>query len=178
MKWRLILLCVAGIIAFSSSAAASGEPTIVDYTNGNAAEGITLEIQAVKKGRFELRSKQRLRVYAVDDTPVKEPGLLAKALMANLGENVDEVRLLPGKHRILLHATGKISCGWAYLWFVAEPEKRYAAKFEFDRLQYRVWIEDMSSGEAVGGMVGSNDEPEPKVRSQEMYDATKAKCFI
>lgn len=132
----------------------------------------------LEKPRLALRIRQRMRVYAVDDTPVKKPGLLTQALMTNLGENVDEVRLLPGKHRIHMHATGKISCGWAYLWFVAEPEKRYAARFEFDRLRYRVWIEDLSSGETVGGRVGSKDEPAPNARSQEMFEATNAKCFI
>lgn len=177
MKARLISLLLAGLATVSNVAAAADQPVVVDRTDGNSTDAITLQIDGKIPGRFALSHPQRMRVYAVDDIPVKDSSAFAKVFLGGTGEKVDEVRLLPGKHRILLHATGKIGCGWAYLWFVAEPETRYVAKFEFNRLAYRVWIEEMPSGRPVGGMVGADDEPEPRVRSQEMYDATRTKCY-
>lgn len=178
MNSRLVALCVALLIASTSFSALARERRVVDYTEGATADAATLEIEVEKKGRFALSIPQVMRLYAIDDVPLKDLDTVAKVFGTSLGQKVDEVQLPAGKHRILLHATGKIGCGWAYLWFVAEPNQRYAAKFEFDRLLSRVWIEDVATGERVGGMAGSNDEPEPNEPSQEMYEATLAKCYV
>lgn len=157
------VLCICVALAIAATARA-GNDYIVDLTDGNADQSVSLDVAA-------------MRVYAVDDNPIKERGILIRLFTPNLGEYVRELRLASGKHRVLMHATGKIGCGWVYLWFVAEPGKRYVAKVEFDRLRYRAWIEESETQMLVGGNVGSSDEPEPKAFSAEMYKATRARCI-
>lgn len=170
MKHMLMLLSLLGTLVLATGSVTAGERPVLDLTNGDSQQAATLEIES-KEGRFgAFALPDRLRVFAVDDVRLKKPAL--GRFSGYRGELVSEVLLRPGKHRVLLHAKGKLGCGWAYQWFVAEPGKRYIAKFKFDRLLYKVWIEDVTSGKPVGGLVLSIDEPEPKPRSQDMYDAT------
>jgi hypothetical protein len=83
--------------------------------------------------------------------------------MANWWSNtkvVDEILFKPGKHRI-----GYLTTQWGgryglmQLWFVAEPGKSYVTRQELGGSTFRIWIEDVATGERVGGIVGSADEP-------------------
>ena len=73
---------------------------------------------------------------------------------------VDEVVLAPGKHRVGYTAM-KLGGGFAQveLWFVAEPGKRYVSRSRMETYGAFVWIEDAATGQPVGGVIGSDDEP-------------------
>ena len=74
---------------------------------------------------------------------------------------VDEILLKPGKHRIGYVATnlgGKFA--HVDLWFVAEPGRSYATRTVTTPFTVRVWIEEAETGVQVGGIVGSEDEPQ------------------
>ena len=170
MKHLLMLMSFMVTLALGTGNAAAGEPRVLDLSAGNPDQAITLEIE-MKEGRFGVWSlPERMRVFAVDDVPVKP--LVLGRFSQYRGDHVEEVLLPPGKHRVMFHLDGKIGCGWGYRWFVAEPGKRYVARFEINRLDFQVWLEEKETGKRVGGLVLSEDEPEPKERSQEMYQVS------
>jgi hypothetical protein len=73
-----------------------------------------------------------------------------------------EVKVTPGKHDIgLLFNTGT-SLHRQDLWLVACPGKTYDAKARYDENETQMWIEDPESGNRVGGIKGSADEPKGK----------------
>ena len=75
-----------------------------------------------------------------------------------------EVKVLPGKHDFrLIYNTG-YSIRTADLWVVACPGKTYVAKVRQVDVgtEIRMWIEEEESGNRVGGIKGSPDEPKGK----------------
>ena len=81
------------------------------------------------------------------------------------GAGAGEVYVLPGKHRLSIKVHYQISEAMASLWLIAEPGGKYVIKAIangstiWDRRSVQIWIENERSGQAVGGIVGSDDEP-------------------
>ena len=84
------------------------------------------------------------------------------------GKFPDPIVLTPGKHHIRAQATiayegGRVDHSLSpWLWLVAEPGKDYILKGEHGTnypITIRFWIEDPISGKEVGGLAGSDDEP-------------------
>jgi len=75
------------------------------------------------------------------------------------------VTLAPGNHRIHVVASGyQMPPPHMWLWLKAEPGKDYVLKDEASKadgggFRVRFWLEDATSGQAVGGIAGSDDDP-------------------
>jgi len=151
--WRLrgMALLLVGLAATQASAR---EPRIWDLAQGSDQEAVVLHVQPLfrKKGLLGILQAEKMFVDQVDDRKPK---------LNLIGTNLfDQVRVLPGKHRVVLRVIGKGGVGLADLWFVAEPGKEYTARYETQYyLRFRAWIEDAATGELVGGATGSEDEP-------------------
>jgi hypothetical protein len=74
---------------------------------------------------------------------------------------VEEVHVLPGKHRLItridnlrsnMHAMGD-------LWLIAEPGESYILKARSQGYRVYMWLENERTGQRVGGVTGSDDEP-------------------
>lgn len=74
-----------------------------------------------------------------------------------------DIRIPPGKHVVKLQMQdstgGQYQYGETLLWFVAAPGAYYQARYTMSAKGYNVWIED-ADGHRVGGLVGSDDEPD------------------
>jgi hypothetical protein len=71
-----------------------------------------------------------------------------------------EVSVLPGKHTIFVLVEYPFSHASGSLWLVAEPGGRYIVKESSDWRRVTMWIEDEKTGKKVGGITGSDDEPQ------------------
>ncbi len=69
--------------------------------------------------------------------------------------------LEPGKHNLVVACYQYPSHYTMNLWFVAEPDKEYIIRQRAVGYDVRMWIEEKETGTAVGGIVGSADEPRP-----------------
>lgn len=81
----------------------------------------------------------------------------------------DMTVLTPGKHHIravtvISYKGGRVDHPFSpWLWLVAEPGKDYMLKRELgtnNPITVRFWLEDPVSGKEVGGLAGSDDEPD------------------
>ncbi len=72
---------------------------------------------------------------------------------------VEEVTVLPGKHKIWTKINLGSAYAFGYLWLVAEPGETYVVKARFEGYGSKMWIENERTGQEVGGPVGSKDEP-------------------
>ena len=74
---------------------------------------------------------------------------------------IREVSVLPGKHLLFLRESwrGGLWEAYANLWLVAEPGEVYIIKTVAQNMRVKTWIEKERTGEIVGGIVGSDDEP-------------------
>jgi len=71
-----------------------------------------------------------------------------------------EVSVLPGKHTIFVIVEYPFSHASGSLWLIAEPGGRYIVKESSDWRRVTMWIEDEKTGKKVGGITGSDDEPQ------------------
>jgi hypothetical protein len=65
------------------------------------------------------------------------------------------VSVTPGKHTIQVQSFSSV----AELWLVAEPQTQYVVQVRGSKQGERVWIENPQTGQSVGGIKGSADEP-------------------
>lgn len=91
-----------------------------------------------------------LIIHKVDDSRASDRVTL---------EPVNEIWLLPGKHTVALTFRNENSFATTNLWFVADAGKTYIGKYEMQRFSVRMWIEDAETHQRVGGIKGSDDEP-------------------
>jgi hypothetical protein len=66
------------------------------------------------------------------------------------------VSVTPGKHTIQVQSFSSV----AELWLIAEPQTQYVVQVKGSKQGERVWIENQQTGQPVGGIKGSADEPE------------------
>jgi hypothetical protein len=71
----------------------------------------------------------------------------------------EEVYILPGKHNIVVETKFTFTYAFADLWLVAEPGETYVIKSLEKGDRVRMWIENERTGQPVGGVTGSSDEP-------------------
>jgi hypothetical protein len=84
--------------------------------------------------------------------------------LLNFSSFVDEVHLAPGKHNILVRYDDSGVFAYANLWFVAEEGKEYTVvatirKKGWSSPTIRIVIIENVTGNLVGGVTGSADEP-------------------
>jgi len=74
-------------------------------------------------------------------------------------EGVPEVRLAPGKHTV--HVVVMLGSWYAEgdLWFVPAPRGEYEVHYHAKDMKVALWIVDKETGQPVGGVKGSDDEP-------------------
>ncbi|GAB3092568.1 hypothetical protein [Lysobacter terrae] len=135
------------------AAALAKDKTYKGYEGADPATDQLVHLKVTQESdRRFLFSRRGLSITSIDDKPI-----------GNWWKNaivVDELLLKPGKHRIgYLATTLNNAFARLDLWFVAEPGKTYASRADFEWLSVRIWIEDAQTGERVGGVVGSVDEP-------------------
>lgn len=145
-----LLLCMT-----APGMSAEREPKVLDMAGAGASEVVILAIESrFKEEGFRgfMAGPERMMVARVDDREMKT--------FLTVASRFDQIRFLPGKHRVVFRVVGKGGLGYADLWFVAERGKSYQAHFETTRqLRFRAWIEDAQTGQPVGGITGSQDEP-------------------
>jgi len=153
MKFRTAWLLLALALLLPATAMAKQWKAHKAYDGADLPEDqiAHLKISQESDRRF-LFSRRGLSVRSIDGKPVGNWWTNAKV--------VDELLFKPGKHRIGYMATN-LNGGFAMLdlWFVAEPGKAYVSRTEATWYSVRMWIEDAKTGERVGGVVGSADEP-------------------
>lgn len=146
----VLLLCMASPVL-----AVEREPKVLDLAGANPNEVAVLTIESrFKEEGFRgfMAGPERMLVARVDDREMKS--------LLTVATRFDQIRFLPGKHRVVFRVAGKGGVGYADLWFVAERGKSYQAHFETTHnLRFRAWIEDAQTGQPVGGITGSQDEP-------------------
>lgn len=75
-------------------------------------------------------------------------------------KTASQLKLAPGKHVLRYGIEGPYQkFGSTKVWFVAQQARVYVVRFDADFYGFRTWIEDKESGQKVGGVVGSSDEP-------------------
>jgi hypothetical protein len=74
---------------------------------------------------------------------------------------VEEVYVLPGKHRLITRIDNLRSSMFATtdLWLIAEPGESYILKAQSKGYTVYMWLENERTGQRVGGVTGSDDEP-------------------
>lgn len=152
MKFRAWWLMLALVLLLPPSALAKQWKAHKTYEGDDLPDNeiAHLRISQDSDRRF-LFNRRGLAVRSIDDKPVSK---WTERIV------VDELLLKPGKHRIGYLATdlaGRFAV--LDLWFVAAPGKTYVSRTEATRYSVRVWIEDAETGERVGGIAGSADEP-------------------
>jgi hypothetical protein len=74
---------------------------------------------------------------------------------------VEEVHVLPGKHRLIVRVEYPRSSTFATgdLWLLAWPGDAYVIKVRSQGYAIYMWLENECTGQRVGGVTGSDDEP-------------------
>ncbi len=81
------------------------------------------------------------------------------ASLWSLYHGAGEVYVLPGKHTLILRMHWDIWETTANLWLIVEPGGQYIIKGVAKGRRAWIWIENERTGQQVGGIVGSDDEP-------------------
>jgi hypothetical protein len=115
--------------------------------------------------RAERKENEIVSIGRVDCEATQ--GVLAR--LFNGGHWADEVAILPGKHRLILQSVrdGLRSVGG--VWVVAEAGERYVVHTQAIGYEVHMWVEHERTGRAVGGRVGSADEPADARACPEFY---------
>jgi hypothetical protein len=111
------------------------------------------EVSVLKTKKYPNPREPQLQIFNVD----------GKDLRNNIYYNLNtitEIRVLPGKHTVTFYFNTMKGFTYSKLWFVAEAGKEYIAKAEVSLMGVRIWIEEVGTGKLVGGISGSEDEPE------------------
>ncbi len=77
----------------------------------------------------------------------------------NGGKWAGEVYVLPGKHRIMARIDYGLSFAGGAMWLIAEPGETYLLKALSNGYAVTMWLENERTGQKVGGIIGSDDEP-------------------
>ena len=97
------------------------------------------------------QANPKLRIVSVDGRNIGNWFTGAK--------RADEFRFLPGKRVIQFQMQWGRLVGYSNLWFVGVAGKTYSTHLEFDRWNFKLWINDDATGQPVGGIHGASDEP-------------------
>lgn len=100
-------------------------------------------------------TRGRLRIGSVDGKMTVN----YFAFLFNGGNFAGDVYVLPGKHIIGPHISDGPFVAVGRLWVVAEQGETYILKSLTKELRVSFWMENERTGEQVGGIVGSDDEP-------------------
>jgi hypothetical protein len=110
-----------------------------------------------------LRVEQRGRTFAGERVDIQ---LVDDKRTLGTGEGIfssssgaQAVYLLPGKHTVRLRYRGPGAAVTSNLWFVGEAGGSYLVRGAQVGDGVQVWIEDEKTGNRVGGVRGSADEP-------------------
>ena len=108
------------------------------------------------KHSIRVTLNKRVRIVKIDNKTI-EP---LAALFDEFYTKQPKIYIEQGKHIVdIQYEYGSLFAN-TKLWFVAESGKSYSAKAKTKSYSVFMWIEDDSTGEHVGGVVGSVDEPE------------------
>jgi hypothetical protein len=88
------------------------------------------------------------------------PPSAGAAMGLGMSQYNSPVGLAPGKHTMKIRVGHGLSHGYADIWLVAEAGKTYRIAKESKGYTFRVWFVEDSTGKQVGGVVGSEDEPQ------------------
>jgi hypothetical protein len=83
------------------------------------------------------------------------------------GGDTRPITVAPGKHKIIFAVASRMYGGRSELWLVAQPGGIYSAHVQITGYpdehtagyRFAVWITDDATGNRVGGVRGSDDEP-------------------
>ena len=149
MKSRVIL--IVGIIAIGFLTGCA-TPDLYQPPTGNQAELARIR-----------NSDKWFTVVNVDDK------MTLTTMQFILGHYPDMLVLTPGKHHIravasIVYKGGAVEHPFSpWLWLVAKPGNDYLLKAELktnNTITIRFWLEDSVTGKEVGGIAGSDDEPD------------------
>jgi hypothetical protein len=125
------------------------------------------EIEAGKQAIIRVEQEDPtdgfLGILSVDGRSTNSIGHLFSGLAT-------EVAVLPGKHTIFLRIDYPFSFAATKLWLVAEAGVVYVAKCSSKWNSVAIWIENERTGQPVGGVSGSDDEPKGNTRRTNQYD--------
>ena len=137
MKKQIITLCGLMVIGILSGCA-SGR--LYESPVGSPAE------------TSQIRIAEHVAVLSIDNEQV------VSRMKFLYGPLPRTIVIKPGKHRYEI----TVQYYWNFrkwLWLNAESGKVYVLKYEIDKDSPRFWFEDGATGNVVGGLVGSDDEP-------------------
>jgi hypothetical protein len=97
--------------------------------------------------------KGTVGIWMVDEEYTLHPFVVAFA------NGLGDVCVFPGKHRLHVRASWRSGGVRSDIWLVAEQGGKYVIKAVAKHRYAKIWIEDEKTGEPVGGLVGSDDEP-------------------
>lgn len=84
----------------------------------------------------------------------------------NGGKWAGEVYVLPGKHRIIAQINNGPSLATGDIWLVAEQGETYVLKALTKGYAVSMWMENKRTGQKVGGITGSDDEPKEQFQGE------------
>ena len=141
---------IALVLALGACAA----PVVQVYDGPTLAPSQQVIVRVDQRGRT--MASERVDIEQVDDkrTLGFGEGILSVATGAQA------VYMLPGKHTLRLRYRGPGNVRvTANLWLVAEAGASYLVKATQTGDGAKIWIEDEKTGQPVGGVRGSADEP-------------------
>jgi len=141
---------VSGFLLLAACAA----PVVQMYEGPTLAPSQQVLVRVEQRGRTF--ASERVDIEQVDGKPTlgTGEGILSAATGAQ------GVYMLPGKHTLQLRYRGPGGARvTAHLWLVAEAGASYLVKGAQMGDGVKIWIEDEKTGQPVGGVRGSPDEP-------------------
>lgn len=143
----------SGIVALLLALAGCAAPVAKMYEGPMLAPSEQVIVRVESRGRTF--ASERVDIQAVDD---KQTLAMGEGIISS-SSGAEAVYMLPGKHTLRLRYRGKGAAVTANLWFVGEKGSSYLVRATQTGDGVKVWLEDEKTGQAVGGVRGSPDEP-------------------
>ena len=142
-----------GMMVLLLGLAACAAPVAKMYDGPMLAPSEQVIVRVESRGRTF--AGERVDIQAVDD---KQTLSFGEGITSS-SSGAEAVYMLPGKHTLRLRYRGKGAAVTANLWFVGEKGNSYLVRATQTGDGVKVWLEDEKTGQPVGGVRGSPDEP-------------------
>lgn len=145
---NIVLIC--GLLLLAGCAA----PVVQVYEGPTRAPSEQVIVRVEQRGRT--MASERVDIEQVDE---KRTLSLGEGILST-ASGAQAVYMLPGKHTLQLRYRGPGGVRvTAHLWLVAEAGGAYLVKAAQTGDGAKIWLEDEKTGQQVGGVRGSPDEP-------------------